>query len=105
MDLYFKQFNPVTFRNKLISYDEQLLAPRLTPKLEDQPLSIVRDCLINIVAATFHRLRVLENTVLRKIFGPKRDEVTGGWRTLHNEELHNLYSSPSTVRMNKSRGM
>jgi hypothetical protein len=51
-----------------------------------------------------HRLRVFENRVLR-IFGPKRDEVTGGWRKLHNEELHNLYSSPSTIRMIKSRKM
>jgi hypothetical protein len=41
-----------------------------------------------------HKLRVFENTVLRIIFGPKRDEVTGGWRKLHNEELHNLYNSP-----------
>jgi hypothetical protein len=39
--------------------------------------------------------------MLRRIFGPKRDEVTGGWRTLHNEELHNLYSSPSIIRMIK----
>jgi hypothetical protein len=43
--------------------------------------------------------------VLRRIFGPKRDEVTGGWRKLHNEELHNLYSSPSIIRMIKSRRM
>jgi hypothetical protein len=43
--------------------------------------------------------------VLRKIFGPKRDEVTGGWRKLHNEELHNLYSSPNIIRMIKSRRM
>jgi hypothetical protein len=48
-----------------------------------------------------HRL----SRVLRRIFGPKRDEVTGGWRTLHNEELHNLYSLPSTIRMIKSRRM
>jgi hypothetical protein len=46
---------------------------------------------------------VFENRVLRGIFGPKRDEVTGGWRKLHNEELHNLYSSPSIVREIKSR--
>jgi hypothetical protein len=46
-----------------------------------------------------HRLRVFENRVLRRIFGPKRDEVTGGWRKLHNEELHNLYSSPSKITM------
>jgi hypothetical protein len=42
---------------------------------------------------------------LRRIFGPKRDEVTGGWRKLHNEELHNLYPSPSIIRMIKSRRM
>jgi hypothetical protein len=50
-----------------------------------------------------HRLRVFENTVL--IFGPKRDEVTGGWRKLHNELLHGLYSSPSIVRVIKARRM
>jgi hypothetical protein len=48
---------------------------------------------------------VFENRVLRRIFGPKRDEVTGGWRKLHNEELHNLYCSPSIIRMIKSRRM
>jgi hypothetical protein len=42
---------------------------------------------------------------LRRIFGPKRDEVTGGWRKLHNVELHNLYSSPSIIRVIKSRRM
>jgi hypothetical protein len=46
---------------------------------------------------------VIENRVLRRIFGPKRDEVTGGWKNLHNGELHNLYSSPSIIRMIKSR--
>jgi hypothetical protein len=44
-------------------------------------------------------MKVFENRALRRIFGPKRHEVTGGWRKLHNEELHNLYSSPSTIRM------
>jgi hypothetical protein len=48
---------------------------------------------------------VFENRVLRRIFGPKRDEVTGGWRKLRNEELHNLYSSPSIIKMIKSRRM
>jgi hypothetical protein len=43
--------------------------------------------------------------VLRRIFGPKRDEVTGDWRKLHNEELHNMYSSPSITGMIKSRKM
>jgi hypothetical protein len=52
-----------------------------------------------------HRLRVFENRMLRRIFGPKRDEVRGGWRKLHNEGLHNLYSSPSIIRMIKSRRM
>jgi hypothetical protein len=52
-----------------------------------------------------HRLRVFENRVLRRIFGPKRDEVTGGWRKLHNEELHGLYSSPSIVRVIKASRM
>jgi hypothetical protein len=51
------------------------------------------------------RERVFENRVLTRIFGPKRDEVTGDWRKLHNEELHNLYSSPSIIRMIKTRGM
>jgi hypothetical protein len=46
-----------------------------------------------------HRLRVFENRVLRRILGPKRDEVIGDWRKLHNEELHNVYSSPSIIRM------
>jgi hypothetical protein len=50
-------------------------------------------------------LRVFENRVLRRIFGPKRDEMTGGWRKLHYEELHGLYSSPSIVRVIKARRM
>jgi hypothetical protein len=52
-----------------------------------------------------HGLRVFENRVLKRIFEPSRDEVTGGWRKLHNEELHNLYSSPSIIRMIKTRRM
>jgi hypothetical protein len=52
-----------------------------------------------------HRLRVFENRVLRGIFRPKRDEVTGEWRKLHNGELHNLYSSPDIIRQIKSRRM
>jgi hypothetical protein len=46
---------------------------------------------------------VFGKRVLRKVFGPKRDEVTGGWRKLHKEELRDLYSSPSIIRMMKSR--
>jgi hypothetical protein len=52
-----------------------------------------------------HRLRVFENRVLRRIFGPKRYEVTGEWRKLHNKELHDLYSSTSIIRIIKSRRM
>jgi hypothetical protein len=49
------------------------------------------------------RLWVFENRVLRRIFGPKRDEVTGEWRRLHNKELYALYSSPNIIRVIKSR--
>jgi hypothetical protein len=52
-----------------------------------------------------HILRVFANTVLRRIFGPKRDEVMGQWRKLHNGELHDLYSSPDIIRQIKSRRM
>jgi hypothetical protein len=52
-----------------------------------------------------HRLRVFVKRVLRRIFGPKRAEVTGEWSKLHSEELHNLYSSPDTIRQIKSRRM
>jgi len=51
------------------------------------------------------RLRVLENRVLRRVFGPKKDEVTGEWKKLHNEELNDLYSLPNIVRVVKSRRM
>jgi hypothetical protein len=52
-----------------------------------------------------HRLRVFWNRMLRRILGPKRGELTGGWRKLHNEEIHDLYSSSSIVRVIKSRRM
>jgi hypothetical protein len=52
-----------------------------------------------------HRLRVFENRVLRRIFGPKRDEVTVEWRKLYNEELRDLYSSPSVTRMVSARSV
>ena len=52
-----------------------------------------------------HRLRVFENRVLRRIFGPRRDGVTGEWKKLHNEELNDLYSPPNIVRVIKSGRM
>ena len=51
------------------------------------------------------RLKVFENSVQRRIFGPKRDEVTGEWRKLHNEELNDVYCSPNIVRVIKSKRM
>jgi hypothetical protein len=59
---------------------------------------------VSLILREKHRLSLFENRVLRRIFGPKRDEVTGGWRKLHNDELHNLYCSLSIIRM-KSRKM
>jgi hypothetical protein len=52
-----------------------------------------------------HRLRGFENRVLRRLFRPKRDEITGEWRKMHSGELHNLYSSPDIIRQIKSRRM
>jgi hypothetical protein len=57
-----------------------------------------------VISREEHRLRVFENRVLRRISGPKRDEVTGEWRKLHAEELHNLYSQRN-IRQIKSRRM
>jgi hypothetical protein len=59
----------------------------------------------SLILGEKHRVRVSDNRVLRRIFGPKRDEVTGGCRKLHNEELHNLYCLPSIIRIIKSRRM
>jgi hypothetical protein len=60
----------------------------------------------NLVSDTLrdeHRLMVFKNRVLRRILGPKRDKVAEGWRKVHDEELHDLYCSPSIIRMIKSR--
>jgi hypothetical protein len=60
---------------------------------------------IVLILQAIHKLRVFENRVLRRIFGRKRDGVTGGWRKLHNEELHNLYCSPRIIRIIMSKRM
>jgi hypothetical protein len=59
----------------------------------------------SLILGQEHRLRVFENTVQRRIFEPKRDEVTGGWIELHNEARRDLYSSPGKIRGIKSRNM
>jgi hypothetical protein len=75
----------------------------------DSIISVLLDnvscCLRLLILKCKHRLRVFENRVLRRIFGTKRDEMTGGLRKLLNEELHGLYSSPSIIRMIKARRM
>jgi hypothetical protein len=58
---------------------------------------------VSMTLSEEHRLRVIENRVLRKISGPKRDEMIGGWRKLHEEGPHKLYGSPSIIRIIKSR--
>jgi hypothetical protein len=66
----------------------------------------IRRTLVNsLILREEHRLRVFEKRVLRKTFGPKKDEVTGEWRKMHNEELHNMYSSRNIIRIIKSRRM
>jgi hypothetical protein len=62
-------------------------------------------CIWSVTLREEHRLRVFENKVLRRIFEPKRDGVTGEWRKLHNEELHILYSSTNIIRQIKSSRM
>jgi hypothetical protein len=60
---------------------------------------------MDVILREEHRLRVFENKVPRKIFGPKRNEIIEGWRMLHNEKLHNLYASLNIIRMIKSMRM
>jgi hypothetical protein len=86
--------SPLLSKNVKIRLYKTIMLPLVLYWYETRSLTLKEEC----------RLRVLENRVLR-IFGPRRDEVAGGWRKLHNEDLHNLYSSPSIIRMVKSRGM
>jgi hypothetical protein len=93
-----------------------VLALHPTTKLEDHNLSAVRDCLFIILAATLHiwgqffhpqpedaPCFIVIIILVMMIFGPKRDDVTGEWRRLHNKELNALYSSPNIIRVIKSR--
>jgi hypothetical protein len=84
----------VESKNEKIKIYKIIIMPVVMYRCETWSLTLREEC----------RLRVFENTVLR-IFGPKGGEVTGGWRKLHNEELHNFYSSPSIIRIIKSRKM
>jgi hypothetical protein len=77
-------------RNVSIKIHKTIVFPVVLYGYETWPLTLKKE----------HRLRVSENRVHKRMFGPKRDEVTGGWRKLHNEELHNLHSS-SIIRMIK----
>jgi hypothetical protein len=66
---------------------------------------VLYGCEASVTLREEHRLRVFENRVLRRIFGLNRDDVTGEWRRLHNEELNDLFSSPNVIRVIKSRRM
>jgi hypothetical protein len=83
------------FRNVKIKIYKTIILPMGLYGCETWSLTIRKE----------HRLRVFENRVLRRIFGPKRDEMTGGWINMHNEELRGLYSSLSIVRVIKARRM
>jgi hypothetical protein len=87
----------------LNKFQAALSSDAITPSLESYKILFSAHDRNSLTLREEHRLRVFENTVLRNIFGPKRDEARGGWRKLHNEKLHNLYSSPSIIRMIKSR--
>jgi hypothetical protein len=80
-------------KNTKIKVYRTILLPVVLYGCENWPLTLREE----------HRLRVFENRVLRRIFGPKRDEVTEEWRRLHNEGLNDLYSSPNIIRVIKSR--
>jgi hypothetical protein len=85
---------PVSYKNLQIKIHKTVILPFVLYGCETWSLTLRKE----------HRLRVFENRVLRRIFGPKREE-DGSWRKLHNDELHSLYSSLNIVRVIKSRRM
>jgi hypothetical protein len=80
-------------KNVKVRIYKTIILPVVLYRCETWPLTVREE----------HKLRVFENRVLRRIFGSKRDGVTGGWNKLHNKELHNLYSSLSIIRIMKLR--
>jgi len=88
-------FSSLLFKNSQIKIYRTIILPVVLYGCETWSLTLREE----------RRLRVFENRVLRRIFGPKRDEVTGEWRKLHKEELNNLYSSPNILWVIKSRRM
>jgi hypothetical protein len=79
---------PIYYQNIKIKIYKTIFLPVVLHEFETWSLTLRKE----------HRLRVNEDRMLRRIFGPERDEVTGGWRKLHNEECYNLYSSPTIIR-------
>jgi hypothetical protein len=115
VDLRFLQF----LYNLSLFYTKYMLLSHHQNAWQNHDIKIANRCFENVAQFRYlgmtitnqnliqeeNRLRVFENRVLRRLFGLKRDEVTGGWRKLHNEELHDLYSLPNIIRMIKSRTM
>jgi hypothetical protein len=87
--------SPLLSRNVKIKIYKTIILPAVLYGCETGSLTLREE----------HRLRVCETRVLKRIFGPKRDEARGEWRKLHNEELHILYSSPNIIRQIKTRRM